>query len=136
MAGFFIKVIALWLAMLSMAIVNAVIREKLLAPIVGYGVALPASGLILSVFIFLIAYISVPFFGSLGSRAYISVGIAWFGLTLSFEFLFGHFVAGKRWLEIMQVFDVTKGNLFTVALLSTLVAPWLAANARGFINRS
>ncbi|WP_223670311.1 hypothetical protein [Kangiella shandongensis] len=133
MTSLLLKSIAIWLVILVMAIVNAAIREKLLTPAIGSGLALPASGLILSVIIFLLAYITVPFFGSTESKTYIAVGIAWFALTLCFEFLFGHFIAGKPWLEIVEVFNVTKGNLFVVALLATLVAPWLSANARGLI---
>jgi hypothetical protein len=133
MTGLLLKAMAIWLVILVMAIVNVAIREKLLTPAIGSGLALPASGLILSVIIFLVAYTSVPFFGSTKSKAYIAVGIVWFALTLCFEFGFGHFIAGKPWLEILEVFNVTEGNLFFVALLVTLIAPWLSANARNLI---
>lgn len=133
MSGLLLRAIAIWLVILIMAIVSAAIREKLLTPVIGSGLALPTGGLILSVIIVLIAFVSIPFFSSTESKAYIAIGITWFALTLSFEFLFGHFVAGKPWLEVVHVFDVRKGNLFVVALLATLIAPWLAAKARGLI---
>lgn len=133
MAGLLFKAVAIWLVILVMAIINAGIREKILTPTIGSGLALPTSGLLLSIIVFLIAFVSTPFFGSMESKAYITIGVAWFALTLSFEFLFGHFVTGQAWLEIVQVFDVRKGNLFVVALLATLVAPWLSAKARGLI---
>lgn len=133
MVGLLVKAIGIWLVILIMAIVNAAVREKLLLPAVGYEFALPASGLLLSVMIFLIAFISIPLFSSAGSKEFIMVGVVWFALTLSFEFLFGYFVSGESWLEIVKVFDVRKGNLFLVALLVTLVAPWLSAKARDLI---
>jgi hypothetical protein len=87
----------------------------------------------LSVIVFLIAFITTPWFGSPESKLYKIIGIAWFALTLAFEFLFGHFVAGKPWHEIAQVFDVRKGDLFILALFGTLIAPWLSAKVRGLL---
>ncbi len=118
--------------MVIVAIGNAMIRE-LLVPMIGAGLALPASGVLLSLFIFLVAFLAVPFFGSTENKAYVFVGMLWFVLTLAFEFVFGHCVAGKPWHEIMQVFNITRGNLFIVALLATLIAPWLSARLRGFV---
>lgn len=131
MLGLLLKTVATWFVILIVAITNAAIREKLLAPAFGVGIALPVSGLLLTVFIFLIAYASVPLFEAKENKMYMAIGAVWFSLTLAFEFVFGHFVAGKPWHEILRVFDVSKGDLFVVALCATLVAPWLTAKLRG-----
>ena len=133
MIGLLSKATAVWLILVIMAIGNAAIREKLLAPSLGSGLALPVSGLLLSMFIFIIAFASTPFFGFTERKQCILVGAVWFSLTLSFELLFGHFVAAKPWHEIMRVFNVRTGDLFTVALFSTLIAPWLTAKLRGLL---
>ena len=127
------KAALIWLLIVIMAIVNAAIREKLLGPIISPRIALSVSGVLLSVFVFLIAFLSIPFFSSTEGKSYIFIGVAWFVLTLLFEFLFGHFVVGKPWHEILQVFNVRKGDLFVVALLVTLIAPWLSAKLGGLI---
>jgi hypothetical protein len=127
------KAALIWLLIVIMAIVNAAIREKLLAPIISSRIALPVSGMLLSVFVFLIAFLSIPFFSSTEGKSYIFIGVAWLVLTLLFEFLFGHFFVGKPWHEILQVFNIRKGDLFIVALLVTLIAPWLSAKLRGLI---
>ena len=133
MIGLLLKAIGVWIIILTLAIFNAAIREKLLAPMIGFGNALPVSGLLLSIFILLVAFVSMPFFGSSESKMYVFVGVIWFVLTLSFEFLFGHFIAGKPWYEIIQVFNIKKGDLFIVALFATLISPWLCAKLRGLI---
>jgi hypothetical protein len=133
MADLLVKTIGIWLILVILAILNAVIREKLLAPMIGTGNALPVSGLLLSILIFFVAYVSMPFLGFSESKTFIIVGVTWFALTLSFEFLFGHFVAGKPWQEILQVFNILKGNLFIVALLAALISPWLSAKIRGLL---
>ena len=133
MTGLLLKAIGIWFIILILAIVNAAIREKLLAPMVGPGIALAVSGLLLSILIVLVAFVSMPFFGPSQSKTYIFVGTIWFLLTLSFEFLFGHFIAGKPWSEIIQVFNIRKGDLFIIALFMTLISPWLSAKLRGLI---
>ncbi|KPJ76526.1 MAG: hypothetical protein AMJ54_11420 [Deltaproteobacteria bacterium SG8_13] len=133
MAGLILKAIGIWFLLVIVAIVNAVLREKWLMPAIGPSAALPASGVLLSLLILLAALVSVPHFDSSDGKTYISVGLIWFMLTLAFELFFGHFVAGKPWHEIMQVFNIRKGDLFMVVLLSTLVSPWLAARLKGLI---
>lgn len=132
MVGLLFKAIVIWLIIALLAIVNAGIREKLLTPIIGPEIALPVSGLLLSIFVFLVAYVSIPFFPR-KRNTYILIGVGWFVLTLTFEFVFGHFVAGKPWHEILRAFDVPKGDLFVVALVTTLIAPWFSAKIRGLI---
>jgi len=133
MAVLLLKALAIWAALVVMAIANAGIREKLLVPVIGPGAALPVSGLLLSTIILLVAYASLPLFGRTGGGMYVLVGVVWFVLTLAFELLFGHFVSGKTWQEVMQVFDIRKGDLFVIALSATLLAPWLAAKLRGWV---
>jgi hypothetical protein len=102
-----------------------------LAPTIGSGFALTVSGLLLSIFILVVAWVSTPWFRSSESKTYVFVGVTWLVLTLAFEFLFGHLVAEKPWQELMQVFDIRKGDLFIVVLFATLAAPWIAAKLRG-----
>ena len=133
MADFLIKTIGIWLILVIIAIVNAVLREKLITPMIGARNALPVSGLLLSFWILLVAYVSIPFWGFSEGKIFILVGTIWFALTLSFEFLFGHFVTGKSWQEILQVFNMLKGDLFIVVLLAALIAPWLTAKIRDLL---
>lgn len=133
MMSLFVKTLGIWLVMVMAAIVNAAIREKAIAPAIGPKAALPVSGLTLSLFIFLIVYAAIPLFGSLQPKTCFQIGLVWVALTLCFEFLFGHFGAGKSWREILQVFNVARGDLFMVALITTLISPWIAAKLRGLV---
>lgn len=133
MANLLSKAIGIWFILLAVAIANAGIRELFLAPVFGGKIALPVSGLLLSLLIFIVSYLTIPFFRVLESRMYFLIGVVWVALTLSFEFLFGHFVAGKPLQEILQVFNINQGNLFVVALMTTLIAPGVSAKLRGLI---
>ncbi len=127
------KTSAIWFVMVIAAVVNAGIREKLLVPAIGPYIALPVSGIVLSMLIFLAVFLTIPLAGSLTGRMYFCVGLYWVVLTLSFDLLFGYFAAGESWHEIMQVFNVRKGDLFILVLLATLISPWLSARLRGLV---
>lgn len=113
------------------AILNGTFREKFLVPTIGSSMALPLSGVSLAILVFVVSLIFIPFIGASEPKAYIVIGLLWVVFTLSFEFIFGHFVAGKSWQEVMQVFNVKKGDLFVVVLCVTAISPWFAAKVRG-----
>ncbi len=48
-------------------------------------------------------------------------------MTLIFEFLFGHYVAGKSWSSILLVFNIMNGDLFVIVLVVSLITPLLVA---------
>ena len=131
MTSILLKATAIWLLIVIAAIINGVLREKLIVPMVGIETALPISGVILSAVVFLFSLVLVSFIRSSETKTYLFVGMYWVFLTLSFEFLFGHYVVGKPWAEIMQVFNIQKGDLFIVVLLTTAFSPWLSAKIRG-----
>ncbi len=133
MSSTIFKATGIWLVIVSAAILNGVFREKVLVPAIGASMALPLSGVLLAVLVFLVTLLLVPFIASSESKAYIWVGIFWVILTLFFEFLFGYFVAGKSWQEIMQVFNIKTGDLFIFVLFVTAISPWLSAKLRGIL---
>ena len=129
-----IKGAGIWLLIMLAAIANGVLREALLEPALGPDPALPLSGGLLALIIFAISWLCVPFIGRNGTATWLAVGLLWVTLTLVFEYLFGHFVAGIPWREIGRVFDVHSGNLFSMDLLVAFLSPWLAAHLRGQVN--
>lgn len=128
-----LKAIGLWLVIVIAAILNGIFRESVLEPTLGANLALPLSGILLSILVFVITLALISFFDSTEAKVYIWIGLFWILLTLSFEFLFGHYVIGKSWLEILKVLNFMKGDLFLLVLLVSAVSPWLAAKVRGII---
>ncbi len=127
------KATGMWLVIVVAAIFNGVFREKVLVPLIGENLALPLSGILLAALVFLVTLMSVSFIGASEQKIYIWVGLFWLVLTLSFEFLFGHFIVGKSWQEIIQVFNIQKGDLFIIVLFITVISPLVAAKLKGFL---
>lgn len=126
-----IKSIGIWLVISIAAIINGITREKLLTPLIGSDLSLPLSGITLSGLILVITYFTIPFFGKVKPGVYFLIGLLWIILTLAFEYLFGHYAAGKTWDEIHQVFNILKGNLFIVVLAISAISPWITAKLKG-----
>ncbi|HEX5363230.1 MAG TPA: hypothetical protein VFW59_03095 [Gallionella sp.] len=52
------------------------------------------------------------------------IGLFWMLLTVAFEFLFFHYVAGHPWPVLLANYDLSEGRLWPLILLWVLVAPY------------
>ena len=80
-----VKIVGIWVLLAIVAIMNGVVRDKLLAPLIGERLSLPLSGVLLSLLIFLVTLIFIPFLAISSPCAFFYVGIIWVLLTLAFE---------------------------------------------------
>ncbi len=128
-----LKASALWLAILVLAILNGILREKGLIPALGSFAGFIASGTILSLCIFLMAFSAVPWYGPLALPQWLLVGLFWLLLTLMFEFSFGRIAQHKPWTELFEAYTFQGGNIWPIVLVVTFISPWLAAKIRGVI---
>jgi len=128
-----LKAAALWLAIVALAVLNGILREKMLIPNFGNFTGLFSSGIILSGCIFLVAVFAAPWYNPLTSHQWLLIGLFWLLLTLLFEFGFGRFVQQKTWVELFDAYTFRGGNIWPIVLVATFIAPWLAAKFRGFI---
>jgi hypothetical protein len=125
------KVLALWVLMACLGVLNGILREAVLAPLLGPALALPLSGITLSLFVFLLIWFALPWLGALRAPHYWGIGGLWLLLTILFEFAFGRLVSGKSWTALLQAYDVSRGNLWLLVLLAIVCSPYLAARMRG-----
>ena len=47
----------------------------------------------------------------------LTIGAAWVVLSVLFEFGFGHYVDGDSWSELLQNYNLAKGNIWVLVLL-------------------
>lgn len=119
------RYLAAWFAMLAAAMVNGALRD------LTYGRWLPAllanqlsclSGiLLLGVVIYLYGR-RWPF---ASARQAWYAGLFWMALTVAFEFLFFHYVAGHPWVDLLENYDIVHGRLWPLILLWVTVAPYV-----------
>ncbi len=126
------RFVLVWLVMLSVSIVNGALRDltygKLLPALLANQVSCAGGIILLGVVIYL--YVRRRPFTS--ARQAWLVGLFWLALTVAFEFLFFHYVAGHSWETLLANYDVMSGHLWPLILLWMWGAPYLFYR---FINK-
>jgi hypothetical protein len=115
-----------------LAVFNGALRETVLIPRLGTTAGLVLSGLLLSVLILAVACLSLPWLGARCFVELIGIGLGWLTLTLVFEFSLGLW-QGKSWQVMFEAYTFQGGNIWTIVLVVTALAPYLAAKLRGVL---
>lgn len=118
----------LWPLFLVVAIALGGVRETLLTPWLGDHWAHAVETL---VFVVVILAIEWPFVrwirGSVSNRDLWLIGLLWTSLTMAFEFLFFHYMAGVPWSDLWADYNILAGRLWPLVLLALLLGPRLWA---------
>ncbi len=119
-----------WLGLVILAILNGSVRQLGYGPRLGELRAHQLSTLIgLLVFTGYLALLSrVRPIRTAGQA--ITIGALWLGLTVLFEFGFGHYVAGHPWTRLLADYNLFEGRVWVLVLVWCAVAPWLAYRLR------
>lgn len=110
----------IWVSIIPIAILNGGFREYVLVRF--GGLALPLSGIILSVCIFVIAYLFIPRIKNCEKRDYIFFGVMWFVLTNLFD-LGAYVQEGIGFVGLLQSYNIFTGNTWLLVVLTALFAP-------------
>jgi hypothetical protein len=119
-----IYAVGVWVILTVLAVLNGILRNYTYGPVVGEQAAHIFSSLILVGVVFAVAYVFLRLVRldyTLGDL--LVVGAAWVALTVTFEFLFGHYVAGHPWSRLFADYNILKGRVWALVLLAVFVAP-------------
>ncbi|MCY2954268.1 MAG: hypothetical protein NTU53_20225 [Planctomycetota bacterium] len=90
----FLKAIGIWAILVIVAIVNGTFRVAVLNPRFSDLTAHQISSVTGSVLILPVTMSLIPILGASSTKGLLGIGLLWLALTVTFEFSFGHFVAG------------------------------------------
>ena len=82
----------------------------------------------------MLAWFLVPWIGPTTPDQALAAGGGWLGLTLLFEFGFGHFVSHEPWAELLADYNIFRGRIWILVLATTFLSPWLVGTARGLFG--
>jgi hypothetical protein len=125
--------LAVWFVMLLAASGNGAIREGWLIPNLGDAIGRAISTLILCSLVLLLTWSTIRWISPRSTREAWMIGAFWVALTLAFEFLGGRYLFGKSWGELAQDYNLLRGRIWVVALVTIAIAPRVCASARGVI---
>jgi hypothetical protein len=131
----FVRAIVVWCGILLLAIANGALRSFWIIPQTGETIGRAVSTLLLCGLILYFTWISIRWIGPSSTGQALTVGILWLCLTLAFEFLVGHYVSGNAWSDLLADYDVTRGRIWILVLVFTLLAPLWTARLRNLFVR-
>lgn len=129
-----VRALLAWLALLVLAIANGAFREAVFTPRVGSGAAHVLSTLTLCALILLLTWTTIGWVHPRSARDAWLVGGLWVGLVVAFEFLAGHYLFGAPWSTLLADYDLTRGRIWVLVLVTTAVAPVVMGHARGLLR--
>jgi hypothetical protein len=112
-----------WFPMVAIGILNGILRETTYGKSLGESRAHQVSTLTGILFLGTYIWFVTSFLGFETLTQAVLVGGLWFGLTIAFEFLFGHFVAKHSWSELLADYNLLAGRLWPLVLLWVAIAP-------------
>ena len=99
------KSLPAWLLIIPLAILNGVLRDKVLTPWLGAQVALPLSGVLLCGLILLVTTLVLPRWVRGPATLYWRIGLLWMLMTVLFESAFG-LANGSSAQQLLAAYDV------------------------------
>jgi hypothetical protein len=128
------RAIVVWCGLLVLAFLNGTVREVTLVPALGNSVAHAISSVTLSAAIVVLAWMTIGWIAPASSAAAWQVGAIWLALTLAFEFLAGHYLFGNSWSRLLADYNVLRGRIWIVVLLTTVCSPYATARVARILH--
>jgi hypothetical protein len=120
-----------WLGIAALATANGGFRESVLVPRMSETAARAISTLMLSALIVLVAAAALEWITPAPHRDAWRIGVLWVAMTIVFELVAGHYLFRIPWREITGDYNIFKGRIWILVLITTLFAPAIAATWRG-----
>jgi hypothetical protein len=125
------RALLVWLLLLVVVVLLGALRTALLEPRVGEPAAHVVGTLVVVGVFLTVIWFAAPWLSpGLQTGALLKVGILWVLLTVSFEFVFGHYVMGNPWSKLLADYNLLAGRLWVLVLLTLLVGPLAVGWAR------
>lgn len=124
---FIVITLGTWFLFIILAIANAGLREKVFTEFFDELRSHQLSTFTRMIFLFVVTYLVLRYSGIdlTDTQAFI-MGTIWFIMAISFEFLAGHYVFGNSWELLIGDYNIFKGRIWVLILITTFLAPYLA----------
>lgn len=124
---FIVITLGTWFLFIVLAIVNAGLRERVFTEFFDELRSHQLSTFTLMIFLFVVTYLVLRYsnIDLTDTQAFI-MGTIWLIMAISFEFLAGHYVFGNSWELLIGDYNIFKGRIWILILITTFLAPYLA----------
>jgi hypothetical protein len=130
------RALAVWLLVMAVEFVHGTLRWTFLRPRVGDFRSGQIGVFTGSALFLVIVYFCGRWMRMRSGNDALWIGALWVGLTLAFEWSFGHYAMGRSWESIAEEYNLLHGGLMPIGLAIFGVSPWLAYRLRSGSGRS
>jgi len=116
--------IGIWFILAVFAIINGTFRNFVLEPKIGKYAGHVTGTIIFICIILLATFIFIKKINFDYSKIdLVLIGATWVLLTVIFEFVFGHYVIGNPWSALLADYNIFKGRIWMLVLVTEFFAP-------------
>jgi hypothetical protein len=119
----FWKYVIGWLPLVFIGILNGVLRQVVYSKYVGELTAHQISTLTGIILMGLYIWWLTGAWKLESSGQALAIGLIWLGMTIVFEFVFGHYVMGHPWKKLFHDYNLLEGRVWVLVLIWTTLAP-------------
>ena len=120
-----LKYIIAWVPMTVIAILNGILREAIFTKYLTELRAHQASTVSLIFFFTIYLWAVTRIWKPESENQALWIGLIWLGMTILFEFGFGHYLMGHPWSKLFHDYNLLAGRVWVFVLLWVAIAPWL-----------
>ena len=118
-----LRYVLAWIPMMAIGIINGTLRVvtygKVLSELRAHQVSTITGVFLLGLY----SWIILSFWTPDSLQQALLIGVLWLGLTVTFEFLFGHYIAGHSWSQLLRDYNLFAGRVWLLVLVWITVAP-------------
>lgn len=129
----YFRAIIIWFLLSVVAVLNGILRNSFITPNTGEYTGHVVSTMTLCVLIYLLTWLLIRWIGPDSCCDAIFIGLLWILMTVSFEFLAGHYLFGNPWERLLADYNIARGRVWVFVLITTLVAPVCTARIRKLV---
>jgi hypothetical protein len=119
-----------WLPLVVIGILNGVLRQagygKYVAELTAHQISTLTGIILMGLYIWWLTRI----WKILSSGQAVAIGLIWLGMTVVFEFGFGHFVMGHPWKKLFNDYNILEGRVWALVLIWITIAPLVFTKLR------
>ena len=117
------RIFGVWLLLCGAMVTNGIFREAALVPTIKRAAADIVSA---ALGITIILAVTRHFLRRAQPDVHPGrVAALWLGVTIAFEFLFGHYIAKHSWRRLIQDYNLFAGRLWVLVLAAVAAAPYI-----------
>ncbi len=114
-----------WLGLVIIAVANGIVREKLYGQSMSELSAHQLSTLIVIILLGIYIFVLTIVFQIQSAKQAFMISSVWMIMTVIFEFVFGHFVAGQSWTNLFMDYNILNGRVWVLVLIWIFIAPYV-----------